>query len=164
MNSAANHPSVQSAKDTVVNGEVSTAIHVRSFGAMADLQRRCPKVRTTNQTLISAGPVGQNVQAEATKTRNEFADLANSRQTPDYKTATGQNLTRRQPSKGFQATKLNRDRLPQLVLPPLELEEPPCHWYCLCRHRYLHLCRSIPQHHPLQLEGSLRDTWCDRNS
>ncbi|OAK96379.1 hypothetical protein IQ06DRAFT_351809 [Phaeosphaeriaceae sp. SRC1lsM3a] len=58
MNSAANHPSVQSAKDTVVNG-----------------------------------PVGQNVQAEATKTRNEFADLANSRQTPDYKAATGQNLT-----------------------------------------------------------------------
>ncbi|KAF2036529.1 hypothetical protein EK21DRAFT_105848 [Setomelanomma holmii] len=58
MNSAASHPSVQSAKDTVVNG-----------------------------------PVGQNVQAEATKTRNEFADLANSRQTPDYKAATGQNLT-----------------------------------------------------------------------
>jgi hypothetical protein len=34
------------------------------------------------------------VQAEATKTRNEFADLANSRQTPDHKAATGQNLTR----------------------------------------------------------------------
>ncbi|KAH7082995.1 Reticulon-domain-containing protein [Paraphoma chrysanthemicola] len=58
MNAASNHPSVQSAKDTVVNG-----------------------------------PVGQNVQAEATKTRDEFADLANSRQTPDHKAATGQNLT-----------------------------------------------------------------------
>ncbi|KAF1911449.1 Reticulon-domain-containing protein [Ampelomyces quisqualis] len=58
MNSAANHPSVQNAKDTVVNG-----------------------------------PVGQNVQAEAAKTRNEFADLANSRQTPEHKAATGQNLT-----------------------------------------------------------------------
>ncbi|KAH8730787.1 Reticulon-domain-containing protein [Phaeosphaeriaceae sp. PMI808] len=58
MSAASNHPSVLSAKDTVVNG-----------------------------------PVGQNVQAEATKTRNEFADLANSRQIPEHKTATGQNLT-----------------------------------------------------------------------
>jgi len=59
MNSIASHPSVQSAKDTVVNG-----------------------------------PIGQNVSAEAGKTRNEFADLANSRQIPDHKAATGQNLTR----------------------------------------------------------------------
>lgn len=59
MNTVASHPSVQSTKDTVVNG-----------------------------------PVGQNVQAEATKTRDEFADLANSRQTPEHKAATGQNLTR----------------------------------------------------------------------
>jgi ABC-type multidrug transport system fused ATPase/permease subunit len=58
MNAGINHPSVQNAKDTVVNG-----------------------------------PVGQNVQAEASKTRNEFADLANSRQIPDHKAATGQNLT-----------------------------------------------------------------------
>ena len=47
--------------------------------------------------LNFVGPVGQNVSAEANKTRNEFADLANSRQTPDYKAATGQNLTRRHP-------------------------------------------------------------------
>jgi hypothetical protein len=51
----------------------------------------------TYKILNFAGPVGQNVQAEATKTRNEFADLANSRQTPDYKAATGQNLTRTWP-------------------------------------------------------------------
>lgn len=36
MNSAANHPSVQSAKDTVVNGEVSTAIPVQTSRAIAD--------------------------------------------------------------------------------------------------------------------------------
>jgi len=58
MSAASNHPSVQSAKDTVMNG-----------------------------------PVAQNVMAEGAKTRDEFADLANSRTVPDHKTATGQNLT-----------------------------------------------------------------------
>ncbi|KAI8935369.1 hypothetical protein NX059_007952 [Plenodomus lindquistii] len=58
MSAANNHPAVQSAKDTVLNG-----------------------------------PVGQSVQAEGAKTRDEFADLANSKQIPDYKAATGQNLT-----------------------------------------------------------------------
>ncbi|KAJ4354763.1 hypothetical protein N0V95_003536 [Ascochyta clinopodiicola] len=39
------------------------------------------------------GPVGQQARAEGAKTRDEFADLANSRQIPDQKAATGQNLT-----------------------------------------------------------------------
>lgn len=55
---------------------------------------QAPEINTSVKMLNFAGPVGQNVQAEAAKTRDEFADLANSRQTPDYKAATGQNLTR----------------------------------------------------------------------
>ncbi|KAI4607457.1 hypothetical protein J4E89_005952 [Alternaria sp. Ai002NY15] len=58
MNAANNHPSVQNAKQTVMNG-----------------------------------PVAQNVKAEGAKTRNEFADLANSKTIPEHKAATGQNLT-----------------------------------------------------------------------
>lgn len=58
MSAANNHPAVQNAKDTVLNG-----------------------------------PVAQNVKAEGAKTRDEFADLANSRTVPEHKTATGQNLT-----------------------------------------------------------------------
>lgn len=58
MNAANNHPSVQNAKQTVMNG-----------------------------------PVAQNVKAEGAKTRDEFADLANSKTIPEHKAATGQNLT-----------------------------------------------------------------------
>ncbi|KAH7562333.1 Reticulon-domain-containing protein [Bipolaris maydis] len=64
INAANNHPSVQNIKNTVMNGR-----------------------------LNSAGPVAQNVKAEGAKTRDEFADLANSKTIPDQKTATGQNLT-----------------------------------------------------------------------
>jgi hypothetical protein len=91
MNSAANHPSVQNAKDTVVNGEVSaTKAYLNLWTVLTH------PLQTLHETLNQIGPVGQNVQAEATKTRNEFADLANSRQTPEHKAATGQNLTRKQ--------------------------------------------------------------------
>jgi len=58
MNAANNHPSVQNAKQTVMNG-----------------------------------PFAQTVKAEGAKTRNEFADLANSKTIPEHKAATGQNLT-----------------------------------------------------------------------
>ncbi|KAF1940284.1 hypothetical protein EJ02DRAFT_456123 [Clathrospora elynae] len=58
MSAANNHPAVQNARETVMNG-----------------------------------PVAQNVKAEGAKTRDEFADLANSRTVPDHKAATGQNLT-----------------------------------------------------------------------
>ncbi|KAL6712252.1 hypothetical protein ACN47E_000129 [Coniothyrium glycines] len=58
MSAANNHPAVQNAKETVLNG-----------------------------------PVAQNVKAEGAKTRDEFADLANSRTVPEHKAATGQNLT-----------------------------------------------------------------------
>ncbi|KAH7135871.1 Reticulon-domain-containing protein, partial [Dendryphion nanum] len=50
----------------------------------------------TTQSLtdsVTNGPVGQNVKAETAKTKNEFADLANSRTTPDQPAATGQPLT-----------------------------------------------------------------------
>jgi len=58
MSAASNHPAVQNAKETVLNG-----------------------------------PVAQSVQAEGAKTRDEFADLANAKQIPEHKAATGQNLT-----------------------------------------------------------------------
>lgn len=49
----------------------------------------------TRPMLNSTGPVAQNVKAEGAKTRNEFADLANSKTIPEHKAATGQNLTRK---------------------------------------------------------------------
>jgi len=42
---------------------------------------------------IANGPVADKARAEAATTKNEFSNLAASRQTPDSKTATGQNLT-----------------------------------------------------------------------
>ncbi|KAF9741123.1 hypothetical protein PMIN06_008338 [Paraphaeosphaeria minitans] len=42
---------------------------------------------------VANGPVAEKAKAEASATKNEFADLANSRQTPDQPTATGQPLT-----------------------------------------------------------------------
>jgi hypothetical protein len=96
MSAASNHPAVQNAKDTVVNGKVSVANLHSSLETVANVvaRHRLSMSFPVDLILKIAGPVGQNVQAEANKTRNEFADLANSRQTPDYKAATGQNLTR----------------------------------------------------------------------
>ncbi|KAF2130563.1 hypothetical protein P153DRAFT_366137 [Dothidotthia symphoricarpi CBS 119687] len=51
-----------------------------------------PAVQNTKETVLN-GPVAQNVKAEGARTRDEFADLANSRTIPEHKTATGQNLT-----------------------------------------------------------------------
>jgi hypothetical protein len=42
---------------------------------------------------IANGPVADKARTEAAATKNEFSNLAASRQTPDSKTATGQNLT-----------------------------------------------------------------------
>lgn len=42
---------------------------------------------------LANGPVAQKVGNEATATKNEFGNLAASRQTPSTQTATGQNLT-----------------------------------------------------------------------
>lgn len=95
MNSIASHPSVQSAKDTVVNGEVSAVSASVALWRIANMGFAIDfRFRTFDPILNCIGPIGQNVSAEAGKTRNEFADLANSRQIPDHKAATGQNLTR----------------------------------------------------------------------
>ena len=84
-NGNANGGLAQSAQKTG-NSILETAQHAMNAGI------KHPAVQNAKDTVVN-GPVGQNVQAEATKTRNEFADLANSRQTPDHKAATGQNLT-----------------------------------------------------------------------
>ncbi|KAF2704577.1 hypothetical protein K504DRAFT_507052 [Pleomassaria siparia CBS 279.74] len=72
MSAVQDHPAIQSVKDTMNND----GQHARS-----------------RPTLTPPGPVAQNVKAEATKTSNEFADLANARTTPEHPAATGQPLT-----------------------------------------------------------------------
>jgi len=42
---------------------------------------------------INNGPMADKARAEADQTKSEFSNLANSRQTPETQTATGQNLT-----------------------------------------------------------------------
>lgn len=42
---------------------------------------------------VANGPVADKAKLEAGKTRDEFSNLANSRQVPEQKTATGQELT-----------------------------------------------------------------------
>jgi ABC-type multidrug transport system fused ATPase/permease subunit len=73
---------LENAKNTAVNTAQS---------AMASIQNSqgYQNVKDTVQN----GPVAQNVKAETAKTRSEFADLANARQTPDQPAATGQPLT-----------------------------------------------------------------------
>jgi ABC-type multidrug transport system fused ATPase/permease subunit len=58
---------------------------------MASIQNH-PSVQNAKETVLN-GPVAQQAKAEGAKTRDEFADLANSKQIPEQKTATGQNLT-----------------------------------------------------------------------
>lgn len=56
-------------------------------------RHRLTKIPHTRDKADKTGPVAQNVKAEASKTKNEFADLVNSRTTPDQPAATGQPLT-----------------------------------------------------------------------
>ncbi|KAF1967067.1 cell lysis protein-like protein [Bimuria novae-zelandiae CBS 107.79] len=51
-----------------------------------------PATQDLKNTVVN-GPVAEKAKAEATATRNEFADLANSRTTPGQPAATGQPLT-----------------------------------------------------------------------
>jgi len=80
------------------NGDLASSVQKAGNGILETAQNAMsaasnhPAVQSTKDTIVN-GPVGQTVSAEASKTRNEFSDLASSRQTPDYKTATGQNLT-----------------------------------------------------------------------
>ncbi|KAF2757734.1 hypothetical protein EJ05DRAFT_501256 [Pseudovirgaria hyperparasitica] len=75
MSAVNNHPTTQSAKDAIVGGEIA---FTKFRSAYTDLKK---------------GPVGQNVKEQSAITKNEFADLAASRQTPDQPAATGQPLT-----------------------------------------------------------------------
>jgi ABC-type multidrug transport system fused ATPase/permease subunit len=59
--------------------------------AMAAVQNH-PSVQNAKESVMN-GPVAQQAKAESAKTRDEFADLANSRTIPEHKTVTGQNLT-----------------------------------------------------------------------
>lgn len=86
--------------DSQVNGSSNVAAHAtRAKDSLIDSASSAMAAvnnHPTTQNLksnIANGPVGQSVKAESDKTRNEFADLANSRTTPDQPAATGQPLT-----------------------------------------------------------------------
>ena len=106
MSAANDHPAVQNAKQTVLNGEVSAIASSDHPGATLTLifRYRIPSPPAHAVILTVLGPVAQNVKAEGAKTRDEFADLANSRAVPDHKAATGQNLTRKQSLESFLVT------------------------------------------------------------
>jgi len=72
---------LQNAKNSLLNAQ----------SAMETVNNH-PATKNAKDTLNN-GPVAKNVKREAAKTKNEFADLANSRQTPDEPAATGQPLT-----------------------------------------------------------------------
>lgn len=73
---------MQNAKDSFINSAQSAMAAVNNHPTTQNIKDQ-----------INNGPVGQNVKAEATATKNEFADLANARRTPDQRAATGQPLT-----------------------------------------------------------------------
>lgn len=81
-NGSSTEPAAQSTKDSFVNS---------AQNAMAAVSNH-PTTQNFKNT-VQNGPVGQNVKAETAKTKNEFADLANARQTPEQPAATGQPLT-----------------------------------------------------------------------
>ncbi|KAF2690075.1 hypothetical protein K458DRAFT_383206 [Lentithecium fluviatile CBS 122367] len=84
-----NHPTTQNLKDNISNGECPKAQNCPVLSSPSKaLEKSCIFLRTHGY-----GPVGQNVKAETAKTRDEFADLANSRTTPEQPAATGQPLT-----------------------------------------------------------------------
>ena len=97
MDSVSNHPTTQSAKDTIVNGLVgdgpplATKIYLLNNDTVPTYFRL---KRFAHTNAFPAGPVGQTVQDQSAKTGAEFKDLANARQTPDTPAATGQPLTR----------------------------------------------------------------------
>ncbi|KAL1585129.1 hypothetical protein WHR41_06456 [Cladosporium halotolerans] len=67
-----------SIKDTVTNSASNTMNSIQNSQTMQS---------------ISNGPVADKARNEAATTKNEFSNLAAARQTPNSKTATGQNLT-----------------------------------------------------------------------
>ncbi|KAL1653785.1 hypothetical protein SLS61_003569 [Didymella pomorum] len=84
-NGSANQASTQQTA-----GDAKNSI-LESKNTMASIQNH-PSVQNAKETVLN-GPVAQQAKAEGAKTRDEFADLANSKQIPEQKTATGQNLT-----------------------------------------------------------------------
>lgn len=72
---------IQNTKNSVLSSTQS---------AMESVQNR-PATQKIKETVRN-GPVAQNIKAETAKTKSEFADLANSRTTPDQLAATGQPL------------------------------------------------------------------------
>jgi ABC-type multidrug transport system fused ATPase/permease subunit len=85
-NGSANQASTQQTAGDAKNSILETAQNT-----MASIQNH-PSVQNAKETVLN-GPVAQQAKAEGAKTRDEFADLANSKQIPEQKTATGQNLT-----------------------------------------------------------------------
>lgn len=68
------------AKDNIVNSAQNTFDSIQNH--------------PTVQSIVN-GPVAQGARDQAALTQSEFSDLANSKVKPDQKTATGQQLTRK---------------------------------------------------------------------
>lgn len=81
-NAPANGNTFQDLKNSVLNTGSSVMENISN----------APATQQAKDTIVN-GPVGQSVQAEASKTSNEFSNLASARVTPDQPAATGQPLT-----------------------------------------------------------------------
>jgi ABC-type multidrug transport system fused ATPase/permease subunit len=93
-------PSAPSNSHSHTNGSSNVGGHAENAknsllqsaqSAMAAVNNH-PTTQSVKDTVTN-GPVGQTAKAETAKTKNEFADLANARTTPDQPAATGQPLT-----------------------------------------------------------------------
>ncbi|RMZ73814.1 cell lysis [Pyrenophora seminiperda CCB06] len=81
------------AKDGILEIALSASAQTPAF-MNSHPQSSFPRNHMQNaKNTVMNGPVAQNVKAESAKTRDEFADLVDSRTVPDHKAATGQNLT-----------------------------------------------------------------------
>ena len=104
METVQNHPVTQNMKETVNNGEVSISrILYNHDRQLTWLGKYCeiPPLPTLRPYSLILGPATQDVRVETAKAKSEFADLANSRTTPDQPAATGQPLTSRHPSRAL---------------------------------------------------------------
>ncbi|KAJ4295496.1 hypothetical protein N0V90_007509 [Kalmusia sp. IMI 367209] len=84
------------------NGHIGEQPNGKARGAASNLLNSAQSTMAAVQNhpatqnlkdTVANGPVAEKAKAEAAATRNEFADLANARTTPDEPAATGQPLT-----------------------------------------------------------------------
>ena len=123
--------------------------------------------------------MADNVRNQASKTSNDFNNLASARRTPDAQTANGQPLTRKQRS-----DEVNREKHADISIDYHSLfysllsvshscqriyshvanfrtlvGESSCYCNLICHYCLVHLCRSLSQCPKICFQGTLRYTW-----